>query len=72
MGWKVTATKLFCDIVEEWVTIIVYHDGTTGCGYYERHLAEDGSNDKAKECCDNCTLIAAYKEDVFQREKIAD
>jgi len=72
MGWKVTATKLFCDTVKEWVTIMVYHDGTTKCGYYERHLAGPGDNDKGKECGDGCTLLAAYKEDVFQREEIAE
>lgn len=72
MGWKVTATKLFCDTMKEWATIMVYHDGTTKCGYHERHPAKDGSDDKGKGCADHCTLLAAYKEDVFQREKIAD
>ncbi len=72
MGWKVTATKLFCDIVQEWVTVSVYHDGTTKCGYYERHLAEGGGNNKrAIQCREECTILPAYKEDVFQREKIA-
>jgi len=68
MGWKVTATKLFCDIVNEWVTVMVYHDGTTKCGYYERHLAEEGGKKKG-ECPDNCALLPAYKEDVFRREE---
>ena len=73
MGWKVTATKLFCDIVNEWVTILVYHDGKTKCGYYERHLAEGKSNDKGDvQCHEKCTLLAAYKEDVFEREEIAE
>ena len=71
MGWKVTATKLFCEIVNQWVTVMVYHDGTTNCGYYERHLAEEGSRNNV-QCRDKCTLLAAYKEDVFQREQRAE
>jgi hypothetical protein len=65
MGWKVTATKLFCDIVKQWVTILVYHDGTTKCGYYERHPRES-------QCLERCTVVDAYKEDVFQREARAE
>ena len=73
MGWKVTATKLFCDIVNEWVTVMVYHGGTTKCGYYERHLTEGKSNSKGEaQCHEKCTLLAAYKEDVFEREEIAE
>ncbi|MFW6146893.1 MAG: hypothetical protein ACOC6B_00695 [Thermodesulfobacteriota bacterium] len=73
MGWKATATKLYCDVVHEWVTITVYQDGTTKCGYYERHLAQEGSdNKKAAQCHEKCTLLDAYKEDVFQREEAAE
>lgn len=73
MGWKATATKLFCDTVNEWVTLIVYYNGTTKCGYYERHLAEGESNNKGEaQCHEKCTLLAAYKVDVFQREKRAE
>jgi hypothetical protein len=73
MGWKVTATKLFCDIVNEWVTVMVYHDGTAKCGHYERHLAErKGINEGEAQCHERCTLLAAYKADVFEREKIAE
>lgn len=73
MGWKITATKLFCDTVKDWVTAMVYHDGTTKCGYYERHLAKIGDSNKVEvQCHEKCTLLAAYKEDVFQREEITD
>jgi Zn ribbon nucleic-acid-binding protein len=73
MGWKVTATKLFCDTVKEWVTIMVYHDGTTKCGYYERHFPEEGSTKSREEQChEKCTILAAYKEDVFQRDEKAE
>ncbi|MBW1690225.1 MAG: hypothetical protein JRI71_06735 [Deltaproteobacteria bacterium] len=73
MGWKATSTKLFCDIVNEWVTVTVYYDGTVKCGYYERHLANENSNSKrAAQCHEKCTLLDAYKEDVFHREERAD
>jgi len=73
MGWKVTATKLFCDIVKEWVTIIVYRDGTTKCGYYERHFGDKGANNAREvQCLKKCTLLNAYKEDVFQRGERAE
>jgi len=72
MGWKITATKLYCDIVKAWVTVMVYHDGSTKCGYYERHFANRGSNKAEAQCIENCTLLDAYKEDVFQRDEIVD
>jgi hypothetical protein len=73
MGWNVTATKLFCNIVKQWVTILVYHDGTTKCGYFERHLADKASNNpREAQCLEKCTLLHAYKEDVFQREARAE
>lgn len=71
MAWKVTATKLYCDVVRAWVTVMVYRDGTTKCGYYERYLSKSGSNDPKKVCGDHCKLLTAYREDVFQREKTA-
>jgi hypothetical protein len=72
MAWKVTATKLYCDIVKAWVTVMVYRDGTTKCGYCERYLSKPGSSDQKKLCDDHCKLLTAYREDVFQREKTAD
>lgn len=72
MGWKVTATKLYCDTVKAWVTVMVYHDGSTKCGYYERHFTDKAGNKGEAQCIKNCTLLDAYKEDVFQRDKGED
>lgn len=69
MGWNVTATKLFCDVVKAWVTVMVFCDGTAKCGYCERHSAKPDNNHKAKQCVDPCMLLDVYREDVFQREK---
>jgi len=75
MGWQVTATTLYCDAIADWVTVLVYKDGHTGCG----HFAKFGeisrkSGDKMLVCKgpDSCQLCAEYKEDVLRRETNAD
>ena len=68
MGWRLTATTLFCETIKKWVPVIVYKDGSAQCGYYQRHavVLKD-----ARHLCqgpEGCTLCAAYKEDVFNRD----
>ncbi len=70
MDWKLTATKLYCEAVGQWVTVLVYRDGSVRCSYYERRVAAAGGRGR-KQCLgyENCPVLPSYKEDVFQRER---
>jgi len=71
VDWKLTATKLFCESAEKWVTIIVYSNGSTKCGYYQRHLAKGGGGSKGNcHFQGTCQLMEEYREDVFQRADV--
>ena len=69
VGWQVTATTLFCDVVDEWVTILVYKDGTTKCSHVIEHgqTGRKTGKDEWQECPgpSACALCTAYKEKVF-------
>ena len=68
MGWRLTATTLFCETAKKWVPIIVYKDGRTHCGYYYRHAIVLKDTRQLCQGPDDCTLCTAYKEDVFRRD----
>lgn len=71
MGWKLTATTLFCKTVKNWVPIIVYNNGRTHCGYYYRHKVVTTNNNWPSQCHgpNGCSLCESYKEDVFHRSE---
>ncbi len=70
MDWKLTATKLYCEAVNQWVTILVYSEGEAKCNYRERKMTA-ARNEELRLCLgyEKCPVVAAYKEDVFQREE---
>lgn len=45
--WKVTATTIYCDAVEDDVTIMVYKDWSTKCTGYKKYV-ESLSQETAK------------------------
>jgi hypothetical protein len=47
VDWQVTATTLYCDAVDDDVTIIVNRDWTTKCSGYSKY-SEKLDNDTAK------------------------
>lgn len=38
VNWKVTATSIYCDAVDDDVTIMVYKDWTTRCTGYNKYV----------------------------------
>ena len=70
MDWRVTATTLFCDVLKRWVPIMVFRDGKTHCGYFYRHQMVSRKGGQGFPCHgpEQCSLCAAYQQDVFQRE----
>ncbi len=38
VDWQVTATTIYCDAVDDYVTIVVYKDWTAGCSGYKQYV----------------------------------
>jgi hypothetical protein len=80
VDWKVTATTIFCEAVDDEVTIIVYPDFTTKCtGYAKYHepTKEIGKllGKKAKRLghrleCEGtlCPQVTRYRERLAEEE----
>ena len=75
MKWQVTMTTLWCDIVGDWVTVLVYADGSTKCSHFTRYgpmtrkIKEKGGSKRELSCNGpTCDLCLSYKEKVFRRE----
>ncbi|MFA5628891.1 MAG: hypothetical protein WC958_01300 [Dehalococcoidales bacterium] len=73
--WQLTATTIFCDDLNDEVTIIVYKDGKTRCTGYD-FFVKTSADPKEKKAlngikCDGpvCKRVAAYKEKIFAEER---
>jgi hypothetical protein len=73
--WQMTATTIFCEDMNDEVTIMVYKDGKVKCTGYDlfTKLSADAKNKKALsnvECHGPvCHRVAAYREKLFSEEK---
>ena len=73
--WKLTATTIFCEDIDEEVTIMVYKDGKTRCTGYDlfTKLNADVKSKKVSsdiECHGPvCRRVAEYKDKLFSEEK---
>lgn len=83
--WQVTATKIYCEAVDEDVTIMVYSDWSTRCSGYQKYVK--GSREatarmfKIKSDWLDRNLrcegpedyrITRYRDELIAREKAAD
>lgn len=63
VDWEVTATTIFCDSVNDEVTIIVSGDGAvkcTGWQKYDKPVKEAG---KQRKCAgENCDAVKQYRD----------
>lgn len=77
--WQITATTVHCDLVDDFVTIIVNKDWTTKCIWYKRYkqkALEDrkqkfGRNMRLKmEKCQGpeCSYITDYRDKLIKEE----
>ena len=73
--WQLTATTIFCEDMNDEVTIMVYKDGKTRCTGYDAFmkLNTDTKNKKHMseiECHGPvCHRVAAYKDKLFSEEE---
>jgi hypothetical protein len=79
VNWQVTAKTIYCDAVDDEVTIIVQRDWSVRCTGYDKYSASDeGSANlkkKAKKIkrhlsCEGpeCFRLARYKESLLEEE----
>jgi hypothetical protein len=78
VDWQVTASTIYCDAVDDQVTIMVYKDWTTKCAAYKKY-GESIAKDTAKVLkkrgkklnrelrCEGpeCSRVTGYKDKVF-------
>ena len=80
VNWQLTATTIYCDAVDDEVTLMVYKDGSTKCTGYGKYyppgreikkLLEKKSKrlNRRLECEGiECYRVVQYKEKLFAEE----
>ena len=82
-GWQVTATTIECDMVDEYVTIMVYGDWSCRCTWWAKYKkpATEGPGQKfpkqikAKIArCQGpyCKYVTGYRDKLVNEETAAD
>ena len=82
-GWQVTATTIECDMVSEYVTIMVYGDWSCKCtwwGKYKKTAAEDPKHKFPKQTrakialCQgpDCKYVTGYRDKLINEETAAN
>jgi hypothetical protein len=81
VDWQITATTIYCDAVDDEVTLLVYKDGTAKCTGYARYgeprqETEAVLNKKAGQLKRNlkcqgmeCPRIIRYRDELLAAEK---
>jgi len=80
VNWQVTATTIYCDAVDDEVTLMVYKDGSIRCTGYHRYyepdkdaarlMASRGKQVNRKLECEGleCRRVTQYRDKVFAEE----
>ncbi len=72
--WQLTATTIFCEDMNDEVTIMVYKDGKAKCTGYDTFIKQgskkSGRGSKNRPQCDGpvCHRVSAYKDKLFSEE----
>jgi len=76
--WRVTATTIYCDAVDDEVTIMIYRDWSSRCTGYDKYTVPDSDNllkVKGKQSgrllrCEGqqCHRVIQYKENLLSEE----
>jgi hypothetical protein len=64
VDWKVTATTIFCDVVNDEVTFIVSGDGTITCTGQQRYATPGRQSGPTARTCagDECRIKIQHRE----------
>jgi hypothetical protein len=78
--WEITATTVYCDAVDDEVTLIISADGTSRCTGREKYLKPNKETSRAMRkksrqqpkplaCRDNeCTTLRSYRDNILDSE----
>jgi len=81
VNWQVTAATIFCDAVNDEVTLMVYKDGSVKCVGYEKYgqaskeivkLLQQKSKQLNRQLkCEGpeCSRVTRYRDKLFAEEK---
>jgi len=84
VNWQVTATTIYCNAVDDDVTLIVYKDKTAKCVGYQRYRQPDKDTNKLMEqkskalnrklLCEGpeCRQVIQYRDKLFAEEAPKD
>ena len=78
-NWQITATTIRCDLVDDFVTVMVEKDWTTKCAWYNRYKQKALGEKKQKfdkaikskigKCAGpDCSLAIEYRDSLIQDE----
>jgi PhoPQ-activated pathogenicity-related protein len=77
--WEITATTVYCDDVNDEVTLMVYADGTSRCTGRQKYLDSDKETSRAMKkkarrprklsvCLgDDCPRLKQYRDSILSR-----
>lgn len=78
MSWQLTAITIYCDAVDDEVTLLVYKDGSAKCTGYSKYgesskkipTQRKGKGLKQQLKCDGpeCYRVIQYKDRLFTEE----
>jgi hypothetical protein len=81
VDWQVTATTIYCEAVDEDVTLLVYKDRSTRCVGYKKYVAsisKDTARDLKKRAkksgrslkCEGpeCPRVVKFRDEIFAEE----
>jgi hypothetical protein len=75
--WEITATTLFCEDVDDEVTLMVYADGTSSCTGRQRYISPDKETSRVMKkksrrlgqlpLCrgDDCHKVKQYRDSIL-------
>ena len=70
--WEITATTVYCEVVGDEVTLMVYGDGTCKCTGREKYSRRDkktrASGAKKGECAADCTILNRYRDSLLKSQ----
>ncbi len=78
--WVITATTVYCDAVDDEVTLMVYGDGTSKCTGYDKYAKPDKETARSIKIkgrrtgrqlrCDGpeCNMVTQYRDKLLAEE----
>jgi hypothetical protein len=78
--WEITATTVYCEAVDDEVTLIIYADGTSSCTGRDQYIKPDKETSRSMKknsrrqgkllaCRDSdCTIVSDYRDNILSGE----